>query len=79
MARPIAGSKKEGGDSIVFQDFGRFDFDPFVEMRRMQNEMNRLLSDYATPATQEFPPLNLWLSENGVVVAAELPEQATAW
>jgi hypothetical protein len=25
--------------------------------------MNRLLSGYATPATLEFPPLNLWLGE----------------
>ena len=52
-------------------EFGRFD--PFLEMRRLQSEMNRLLSGVGTAGAQQFPPINLWLGENSVVVTAELP------
>jgi HSP20 family protein len=38
----------------------------------MQSEMNRLFSGYA-PAARDFPPINIWLSENSVVVTGELP------
>jgi len=47
-------------------------FDPFVELRRMQSEMNRLFSGF-TPTTRDFPPINIWLGENSVVVTSELP------
>jgi len=53
-------------------EFPRLGFDPFVELRRMQSEMNRLLSGY-TPAARDFPPINIWLGENSVVVTGELP------
>jgi HSP20 family protein len=39
----------------------------------MQNEMNRLFSGMGTAVTREFPPVNLWLGDNSVVVTAELP------
>jgi HSP20 family protein len=47
-------------------------FDPFLELRRMQSEMNRMFSGYA-PAFREFPPINVWLGDNSVVVTSELP------
>jgi HSP20 family protein len=50
-----------------------YGFDPFTELRRMQNEMNRLFSGMGTAVTREFPPVNLWLGDNSVVVTAELP------
>ena len=54
--------------------FGQFGIDPFAEMRRMQSEMNRLVSNYTRGAEQrEFPPVNLWLGDHSVVVTAELP------
>ncbi|MBV8889173.1 MAG: Hsp20/alpha crystallin family protein [Alphaproteobacteria bacterium] len=54
--------------------FGQFGVDPFAEMRRMQNDMNRLASSYARGAEpRDFPPVNLWLGEHSVVVTAELP------
>jgi len=53
-------------------EFPRLGFDPFVELRRMQSEMNRLCSGY-TPAARDFPPINIWLGENSVVVTGELP------
>lgn len=58
---------------MLFPEFGRFGFDPLAEMRRMQNEMNRLLSGFTAAMEQDFPPINLWLGENSVVVTAELP------
>jgi HSP20 family protein len=53
-------------------EFPRLGFDPFVELRRMQSEMNRLFSR-CTPAARDFPPINIWLGENSVVVTGELP------
>jgi HSP20 family protein len=50
-----------------------YGFDPFAELRRMQSEMNRLFSGMGTAVTREFPPVNLWLGDNSVVVTAELP------
>ena len=57
---------------MALSDFPRLGFDPFVELRRMQSEMNRLFSGFSTTATRDFPPINIWLGENSVVVTAEL-------
>lgn len=47
---------------------------PFAEMRRLQSEMNRLFDGAgAQQAIRAFPPVNLWLGDNSVVVTAELP------
>lgn len=49
-------------------------WDPFVEMRRMQDEMNRLFAGLeGRPAMGAFPPVNVWYGENSVVVTAEIP------
>jgi HSP20 family protein len=48
-------------------------FDPFVELRRMQTEMSRLFSGLSATTARDFPPINIWLGENSVVVTAELP------
>ncbi|AZO82186.1 hypothetical protein BLM15_29210 (plasmid) [Bosea sp. Tri-49] len=58
---------------MLLSDFGRIGFDPFLEMRRMQQEMNQRLGGLRTDAAQEFPPVNLWLGEDSVAVTAELP------
>jgi HSP20 family protein len=57
---------------MALSEFPRLGFDPFLEFRRMQSEMNRLFSGYA-PASREFPPINIWLGDNSVVVTSELP------
>src|SRR4029077_2536379 len=62
---------REGG-TMALSEFPRLGFDPFVELRRMQSEMNRLFSGY-TPAARDFPPINIWLGDNRVVVTGELP------
>jgi HSP20 family protein len=58
---------------MQLSDFGRIGFDPFLEMRRMQQEMNRRLTGLTSDAAQEFPPINLWLAEDSIAVTAELP------
>ena len=58
---------------MALSDFPRMGFDPFAEMRRMQSEMNRLFSGVGFATTCDFPPINIWLGDNSVIVTAELP------
>ncbi len=58
---------------MLLSDLGRIGFDPFLEMRRMQQELNQRLAGLTTAAIEEFPPVNLWVGENSVAVTAELP------
>ncbi len=53
--------------------FAPYGFDPFAELRRMQSEMNLIFSGLGAAVTREFPPVNLWLGDNSVLVTAELP------
>jgi HSP20 family protein len=39
----------------------------------MQSEMNRLFSSGFNTTAREFPPINIWLGDNSVVVTGELP------
>jgi HSP20 family protein len=49
-------------------------FGSLREMQRLQNSMNRLLSgDAPLAAPAEFPLINVWTSENGAIVRAEIP------
>lgn len=58
---------------MLLSDFGRIGFDPFLEMRRMQQEMNQRLAGLTPGTAQEFLPINLWIGEDSVAVTAELP------
>lgn len=58
---------------MLLSDLGRIGFDPFLEMRRMQQELNQRLAGLTTAAIEEFPPVKLWVGENSVAVTAELP------
>ena len=58
---------------MALSEFPRLGVDPFAELRRMQSEMNRLFTGFGATATRDFPPINIWLGENSVVVTAELP------
>src|SRR3546814_20116542 len=65
---------------MLFSEFSRGGFDPFLEMRRMQQEMNRRLAELGTVAAQEFPPMNLWVGDTtSMVVTAELPGPDPKW
>ena len=53
---------------------GRVGWDPFAEMRRMQNEVNRLFSEFeGAPSSGAFPPVNIWVGDDSAVVTAALP------
>ncbi|MET0164074.1 MAG: Hsp20/alpha crystallin family protein [Vicinamibacterales bacterium] len=58
---------------MPLSDFGRMGIDPFLELRRIQHEMNQGLAGVTDSAAQEFPPINLWVGENSVAMTAELP------
>jgi HSP20 family protein len=58
---------------MLSADFPRLGFDPFAELRRVQSEMNRLFGGFTAGTAREFPPINICLGENSVVVTAELP------
>ncbi len=47
--------------------------DPFREMRRLQDEVNRLFQTAATPRSGGFPAINVYAQQDGVVITAELP------
>ena len=57
---------------MLSPNFARSAFDPFREMRRMQAEMNGLFTG-PSGTGQEFPPINLWIGDNSLVVTAEVP------
>jgi HSP20 family protein len=47
--------------------------DVFREMRRAQEEMNRLFAGLRFAARAEFPPINVWAGPDGAIVTAEIP------
>ena len=56
---------------MALSEFPRLGFDPFLELRRMQSEMNRVFSGFSP--FRDFPSINIWLGDNSVVVTSELP------
>ena len=48
-------------------------FDPSQEMRRLQDEVNRLLASVWPAPTAGFPALNAYAGEDAIVLTAELP------
>lgn len=55
--------------------FGRFGklLDPFAEMMRLREQMNRIFSSFIYGPEAAYPPVNMWLGEDRVVVTAEVP------
>ena len=45
---------------------------PLRDMRRLQDEVNRLFQSAAAPRTS-FPAINVYAHQDGVVITAELP------
>lgn len=51
-----------------------FEWDPFAALRSLQEDVNRSLDGgVVRQAVQAFPPVNVWVGDNSVVVTAELP------
>ena len=47
--------------------------DVWREMRRLQHEMDRLFSGKRLPFAREYPLINIWTSENDVILTSEAP------
>lgn len=47
---------------MAVSEFPRLGFDPFLELRRMQSEMNRVFSGFSAAAARDFLPVNIWLA-----------------
>jgi HSP20 family protein len=47
--------------------------DPFNEMRRLQDEVNRLFSSAQLAPPASFPPVNAFANEDGIALSAQLP------
>lgn len=52
--------------------FGR-GLDPWSEFKRIENEMNRVLSRYVSPSTSDFPAVNIWSDAEETMVTTEMP------
>lgn len=48
-------------------------FGPLHDMQRLQHTLNRLLSANSSTRPPEYPPINIWTSESGAIVRAEIP------
>lgn len=48
-------------------------YNPFAEMRRLQDEVNRLFSSYDYAPAASFPPVNAYANEDGIAITAQLP------
>jgi HSP20 family protein len=47
--------------------------DMFPEMTRFHKEMNRFFSGLNQEYDQHYPPVNVWISEDDILVKAEIP------
>ncbi|MFW8637410.1 Hsp20/alpha crystallin family protein [Cribrihabitans pelagius] len=55
-----------------FDPFGAGD--PLAEMRRMQDDLNRIFDSAGTARRASiYPPVNFWAGEDSIVMTAELP------
>jgi HSP20 family protein len=46
---------------------------PHTELQRLQQHLNRLLFSEDSFTAREFPPINVWTTDNEAIVRAELP------
>ena len=47
--------------------------EPHATLRRIQEEINRAFGDQRWVPSGEFPPINVWRGQDGVIVTAEVP------
>ncbi len=56
----------------TMRDWGQWD--PMLELRRLQRDMDRLFTGYRPGAAERvFPPVNVWTGRDDAIVTAELP------
>lgn len=47
--------------------------EPLATLKRIQDEINRAFGDESTAVEGDFPPMNVWRGEEGVIVTAQIP------
>ena len=47
--------------------------DPYAELSRLRNEMNRLFSLSTPTFVQAYPAVNIWVGDQEILITAELP------
>ena len=59
---------------MVFNVFARGGtWDPWRELHRIHTEADRIFSDLSAGAAREFPPIEVWSGEEGLLLRAQLP------
>ena len=49
-------------------------WDPFADLRQLQSQMNRMFDTGAQSSRDSsWPPVNMWLGDDSVVMTAEMP------
>ncbi|MDO5759145.1 MAG: Hsp20/alpha crystallin family protein [Rhodobacterales bacterium] len=49
-------------------------WDPFAEFRQLQSQMNRMFDTGARSGQSgNWPPVNMWMGDDSIVVTAEMP------
>jgi len=49
------------------------DFEPWQELNRLQQEVNRLFDGYGVSRQRTFPEMNIWTNDDSALITAELP------
>ncbi len=47
--------------------------EPLATLKRIQDEINRAFGDEYTATEGDYPPMNIWRGEEGIVVTAQIP------
>jgi HSP20 family protein len=73
VAKAKSSMRKGGSINMLLHELSpaRF-FDSFRELERMQSRLNRLF-EYSRASVVEFPPVNVWTSEDEALLTAEIP------
>ena len=59
---------------MLLQRFAPSDvFSSLREMQRLQSQLEGMLSSNTNAESREFPPINVWTSDAGAVIRAEVP------
>jgi HSP20 family protein len=48
-------------------------WDPWRELHHVERQLNRLFSGFTGDGAREFPPIELWTGESGLLLRAQLP------
>jgi len=71
--RRLAIWKRKGEKPMYTAYPGDFSWNPLSDLRRMQETMNHLFDTSTTAGRSNYPAVNMYAKDDGVLVTAELP------